>query len=92
LSSWRWRLVSQPGRSAISIPSNIAESHGRPNPQFLDFVRIAKGSLQEADTQLELLLRRGIRSIETLLQLLRDADELGKIVHGLMRSPGEGER
>jgi four helix bundle protein len=82
-------LVSQLRRSAISIPSNIAEGHGRPNPQFLHFVRIAKGSLQEADTQLELLLRRGVAKTETLLQLLRDADELGKVLYGLMRSLGD---
>jgi four helix bundle protein len=67
----------------------IAEGHGRPNPQFLHFVRIAKGSLQEADTQLELLLRRGVAKTETLLQLLRDADELGKVLYGLMRSLGD---
>jgi hypothetical protein len=41
--------------------------------------------LQEAATQLELLLRRGAAKTETLLQLLRDADELAKIIFGLMR-------
>jgi four helix bundle protein len=68
-----------------SIPSNIAEGHGRQTQQFLGYLRIAKVSLQEAATQLELLLRRGAAKTETLLQLLRDADELAKIIFGLMR-------
>ena len=79
-------LVPQLRRAVISIPSNIAEGHGRQTQQFLGYLRIAKGSLQEAATQLELLLRRGAAKTETLSQLLRDADELGKILYGLMRS------
>ncbi len=78
-------LVPQLRRAAISVPSNIAEGHGRPKAQFLNYLRIAKGSLQEAETQAELLLRRGAAKTETLVQLLRQADEVGKILHGLIR-------
>jgi four helix bundle protein len=48
-------LTSQLRRSAISIPSNIAEGHGRMNPrEFRHFLLIARGSNSELQTQLEL--------------------------------------
>ncbi len=48
-------LTSQLRRSAISIPSNIAEGHGRMNPrEFKHFLLIARGSNSELQTQLEL--------------------------------------
>ena len=48
-------LTSQIRRSAISIPSNIAEGHGRLNVgEFRQFLGIARGSTYELQTQLEL--------------------------------------
>jgi four helix bundle protein len=48
-------LTVQLRRSAISIPSNIAEGHGRMNPrEFRRFLLIARGSNCELQTQLEL--------------------------------------
>jgi four helix bundle protein len=50
-------LTSQMRRSAVSIPSNIAERQGRANPaEFRQFVSIARGSNCELQTQLELAL------------------------------------
>jgi four helix bundle protein len=47
-------LTSQLRRSAISIPSNVAEGHGRMNPrEFRHFLLIARGSNCELQTQLE---------------------------------------
>ena len=51
-------LSSQMQRAAVSIPSNIAEGSGRKNPkEFIQFLHIAKGSLAEIETQLEIALR-----------------------------------
>lgn len=45
-------LSSQMRRSAISVPSNIAEGQHRKNlPEFLQFLRIAYGSAAELETQ-----------------------------------------
>ncbi|MCC8176446.1 MAG: four helix bundle protein [Bacteroidales bacterium] len=51
-------LSSQMQRTSTSIPSNIAEGHGRFSPKdFLRFIRMAQGSANELETQLEIALR-----------------------------------
>jgi four helix bundle protein len=48
-------ITSQLRRSAVSVPSNIAEGHGRMNPrEFKRFLLIARGSNCELQTQLEI--------------------------------------
>jgi four helix bundle protein len=55
-----YNLVSQINRSAVSIPSNIAEGKGRnSDKEFKQFLYIARGSLFELRTQLELARRLG---------------------------------
>ncbi len=49
----RFGLVSQMRRSAVSIPSNIAEGKSRGSKkEFANFISIARGSLSELETQL----------------------------------------
>ncbi len=56
----RYGLSSQIRRSAVSIPSNIAEGKGRQTDrEFKQFLYIARGSLFEMRTQLELSRRLG---------------------------------
>jgi four helix bundle protein len=51
----RFGLIGQMNRSAVSIPSNIAEGAGRnTNKDFKNFLGIALGSSFELDTQLEI--------------------------------------
>ena len=53
-------LTSQLRRSAVSIPSNIAEGKGRKTDnEFKQFLYIARGSLFELRTQLEIARRLG---------------------------------
>jgi four helix bundle protein len=55
-----YSLTSQIRRAAISIPSNIAEGHGRGTTrEFAMFLRNANGSLKELETQLILAQNLG---------------------------------
>lgn len=56
----RFGLISQMRRCAVSVPSNIAEGAARRSDKdFLRFLGIARGSLMELDTQLEICFRLG---------------------------------
>ncbi|WP_426701089.1 four helix bundle protein [Rhodanobacter sp. Col0626] len=56
--SERFGLTSQLRRAAISIPSNIAEGAARRStPEYLRFLSMARGSLSELDTQLQIAER-----------------------------------
>ncbi len=48
----QYGLCSQLKRSAVSIPSNIAEGHKRGTKEFIQFLKIAYGSSAELETQL----------------------------------------
>ena len=58
-------LSDQIRRSAVSIPSNIAEGHGRnTEKEFKQFLSIAKASTQELETQLQICINVGYISSE----------------------------
>ena len=58
--SSRARLTDQIRRATISIPSNIAEGAARQTKkEFTNYLHMAKDSLSELDTQLELARRLG---------------------------------
>src|SRR5580692_8668934 len=80
-------LSSQIRRSAASIPANIAEGHGRENTQsFIQYLRIAQGSLKELETHLLLAERVGLVEKENIEQIIRQCESLGKMVRLLIRS------
>lgn len=80
-------LTGQIRRSAISVPSNIAEGHGRNSPkEFQHFLGIALGSLAELETQLLLAVRLGYMEKAESQQALQFADETGKMIKGLQKS------
>jgi four helix bundle protein len=86
-SGERFGLQSQIRRAAVSIPSNIAEGKGRWHlKEFLHSLSMARASLQELETQLELMLRLGYSRQEETEQLLSEAAELGRMLAGLMKS------
>lgn len=79
-------LVSQLRRSAVSVPSNIAEGSARQsNKEYIQFLYIALGSLVELDTQL--IIARNIKFIsdETLSDLQIKMEEIGKMLNGLIK-------
>lgn len=85
--SERYGLVSQVRRSAVSVPSNIAEGQGRGTTKdFVHFLHVARGSLQEAETQILLSERLGFLSAEARLDLTTRAAEVSRILGGLIRS------
>jgi four helix bundle protein len=86
-STERFGLSPQVQRAAVSIPSNIAEGAARGSTRgFLNALHIARGSLNELDTQLIIAQRLGyIRDTEAASLALR-LGELDRILNGLITS------
>ena len=79
-------LVDQLRRAAISIPSNIAEGAGRgTNQDALRFLYIARGSLCELRTQVEVMQEAGLLDSRICESLLGRAEEAGRLLGGLVR-------
>ena len=81
----KFGLVMQMRRSAVSVPSNIAEGYARQSRvDYLRFLRIARGSLAELSTQVELSCRAGLmEENQVLSDLLNETD---RVLQGLIRS------
>lgn len=79
-TSERFGLVSQINRSAVSIPSNIAEGAGRnSDKEFVQFLAIAHASSFELETQLIISKNLNYLSIECLNELTDRITELQKM-------------
>ncbi len=77
-------LTSQLRRSAVSIPSSIAEGQGRRTKQeFAHYLSIAYGSLREAETQFLIAERLEFLDHETCERLMTAAGEVGRLINGL---------
>ena len=80
-------LTSQIRRAAVSVPSNIAEGQGRfSRREFHHFLRQARGSLVEVETQIMIARDLGYLSAREADNLLGKAGELGRILNGLIAS------
>lgn len=80
-------LTSQIRRAAVSVPSNIAEGHGRVSArEFCRHLSIAYGSLMELETQLLIARDLGYCSKELSEAVYELAQEEGRIINGLMHS------
>ncbi|MCW4452590.1 four helix bundle protein [Kaistella sp. BT6-1-3] len=78
----RYGLSSQIKRSAVSIPSNIAEGAGRDSsPQFNQFLNIAFGSSYELQTQLIISERLNFITKEVNEPILSKLDEIQKMIY-----------
>jgi four helix bundle protein len=77
-------LTSQIRRSAISIPSNIAEGAARQtSKEFIHYLYISLGSLSEAETQLLIAKRLGYISDDVIFS---DLESIRKMLLGLVKS------
>jgi four helix bundle protein len=80
-------MTSQIRRASASVPANVAEGHGRESSgSFVQFLRNAQGSLKELETHLLLSVRVGLTSETAVEPLLKQADELGRMLRSLIRS------
>jgi len=85
----RYGLTSQIRRAAVSIPSKIAEGAARQSKkEFLQFLHIAKGSLSELDTQLELAKRLEYLGENEWIALNELLERVDKMLSGLVRHLG----
>jgi four helix bundle protein len=75
-------LTNQLRRAAVSVPSNIAEGRGRlTQPDFLNFLGVARGSAVEVETQLELAMTLGFGDRAEVESAQALAVEVGTILN-----------
>jgi four helix bundle protein len=80
-------LMSQLRRSAVSIPSNIAEGQGRlSRGEFRVFLGNARGSLSELETQILISQKLDYLKESDAFGLMEMASEIGRILNGLIAS------
>ena len=82
----RFGLSAQLRRSAVGIPSNIAEGHQLGSRSYRRFVSIALGCAAECETQLELADRVELVDRNTLRPVRQLASRVAQVLHGLRRS------
>jgi four helix bundle protein len=74
-------------KSCVSIPSNIAEGFGRHyTPAYINHLWVANGSDNELQTQIELGNRVGLVTEQEAATIIADAEEVGRMLRGLVKS------
>ena len=80
-------LIDQMRRAAISVPTNIAEGDERDTDRdSVRFMYIAKGSVAELRSQLDLACRIGLISREMFLGTDQRCEEVARILRGLIKA------
>lgn len=79
-------LTSQIRRAVVSVPSNIAEGAGRKSTRdYLHFLKIANGSLNEVETQMILSERLGYLQPEALNTVAAHISEIGRMLSSMIQ-------
>lgn len=82
----KYGLTPQIKRSAISIPSNIAEGYGRNyRKDYSRFLQIARGSLFENQTQLEIVVNLDFIKANDLEEIKELSIEVEKMLNSLIK-------
>ena len=77
-------------RSALSVPSNIAEGYERNSrPDYVRFLKIAKGSCGELRTQLYIGSEVGLLPREFALDMVRESVEISRILQAMISKLSE---
>jgi four helix bundle protein len=80
-------MISQIRRAAVSVPANIAEGYGRENRgEYIQFLRIAQGSLKELETHLLLATRVNLTTQPETSPVLKQCETVGKMLRSLIRA------
>ena len=80
-------IVSQMRRSALSIPSNIAEGYGRLyDKETMKFLSNALGSASELETQILISKDLGFLCVEEAQELKLQIEEIIRMLSGLVKS------
>jgi four helix bundle protein len=83
-SEEKFGLVSQMRRAAVSIPSNLAEGAARSSDnEFRNFLSIARSSLSELDTQLDLSQQLGFLTENYRSEVDGLLTRIDKMLYGL---------
>ena len=83
----RFGLVSQMRRAAVSIPSNLAEGAARSSDnEFRNFLSIARSSLSELDTQLDLSQQLGFLTEKSRSEVDGLLTRVDKMLYALYQS------
>lgn len=86
-------VTSQIRRAAVSVPSNIAEGHGRLNTgEYQQFLGVARGSNFELQTQLEIARALAIGNPKLLDKAEGLSHEVGKMIYATIESIRSKER
>ena len=83
----RYGLAAQLQRAAVSVPANIAEGQARQHAkEFLQYLAIAKGSLAELETHIQIAERLGYVDGIAVQEILSRTDHVARMITGLRRS------
>jgi four helix bundle protein len=83
----RFGLTAQIRRAAVSIPSNVAEGDQRATkPDKRNFALIARGSVAEVETQLEIAVRLEMVADEETERAFELLDHVGRVLTNLRRA------
>jgi len=80
-----YALTSQIRRCAVSVPSNIAEGYGRQHTlEYIRFLQIARASLYELQTQIEIAVNLNYLTENNIALLLEKCNETERMLNSLI--------
>ena len=83
----KFGIVQQMCWAGVSVPANIAEGHGSSHRKvFLNHLSIARGSLMEVETYIQLAEKLGFAESNELEPVQNQLEQVSRLLSGLIRS------